>query len=64
MSKQFTSMLLEQKTILWIYHKNLTCNNTEHARYRVLRQRLILEQFVVELRFIQKIKNEAADMLS
>ena len=57
-------MLLGQTITVWTDHRNLTYKNTEHASDRVLRQRLLLEEYAVSLKFIQGIKNVAADMLS
>ena len=57
-------MLLGQTIIVWTDHRNLTYTNIEHASDRVLRQRILLEEYAVKLGFIQGIKNEAADMLS
>ena len=57
-------MLLGQNITVWTDHRNLTYKNTEHASDRVLRQRLLLEEYAVNLKFIQGIKNVAADMLS
>ena len=57
-------MLLGQTITVWTDHMNLTYKNAEHTRDRVLRQRLLLEEFAVCLKFIQGIKNVAADMLS
>ena len=62
--KQYKTMLLGQRIVVWTNHKNLTYKNTEHASDRVLRQRLLLEEYAVQLKFIQGIKNDAADMLS
>ena len=42
----------------------MTYKNTEHASDRVLRQRLLLEEYGVTLKWIQGRRNEAADMLS
>ena len=42
----------------------MTYKNTEHASDRVLRQRLLLEEYAVNLKFIQEIKNEVEDILS
>ena len=51
----------EKNIVVW---KNLTYKNTEHDSDRVIRQRLLLEEYTVKLKFIQGIKNEAVDMLS
>ena len=62
--KQYKTMLLGQTITAWTDHRNLTYKNIEHASDRVLRQRLLLEKYAVNLKFIQGIKNVAADMLS
>ena len=62
--KQYKKMHLEQTIIVWTDHRTLTYKNIEHSSDRVLRKRLLLEEYVVKLRFIQGIKNEAADILS
>lgn len=56
--------MLEQNLIVWTDYRNSTYKNTERASDRMLRQRFLLEEYRVELRFIQGIKNENADMLS
>ena len=62
--KQYTTILVGQNIVVWINHINLTYINTEHASDRVLRQRLLLEEYAVNLKFIQEIKNEVVDTLS
>ena len=62
--RQYKTMLLGKRITVWMDHKNLTYKNIEHASARVLRQRLLLEEYGVELKCIQGKKNEAADMLS
>ena len=57
-------MLFGQTITVWTDHRNLTYKNAEHASDRVIRQRLLLEEDAVSLKFIQGIKNVAADMLS
>ena len=49
---------------MWTDHKNLTYKTTEHASDRVLRQRLILEEYGVDIKFIQGGNNTVADTLS
>ena len=46
--KEFRPMLLGQKLIIWMDHKNLTYTNTTHANDRVLQQRLAIEEFDCE----------------
>ena len=62
--KQYNTIILGQTITVWTDHWNITYKNIEHASDRVLRQRLLLEEYVVSLKFIQGIKNVAADMLS
>ena len=60
--KVFRNILLGQQIIVYTDHKNLTYKvfNTE----RVMRWRMIAEQFGTELRYIQGEKNIVADTLS
>ena len=62
--KQYKTILFGQCITVWTDHRNLTYKNTEHASDYVLRQRLLLEEYGVDLKFIQVKKNEAADILS
>ena len=62
--KAFRTMLLGQKITVYTDHLNLTHHNTQFTSNRVLRQRLVLEEYGVEIRYIQGVKNEAADALS
>ena len=45
--KQYKTMLLGQTITVWTDHRNLTYKNIEHASDRVLRQRLLLEEYTV-----------------
>ena len=60
--KEFRTILLGQKIIVYTDHKNLTYKhfNTE----RVMRWRLILEEYGPELRYIKGENNIVADALS
>lgn len=62
--KEFRSMLLGQRIRVYTDHKNLTYEGTKHGNDRVLRQRLVLEEFGPELVWLAGEKNVAADMLS
>ena len=60
--KEFRNILLGHKLIVYTDHKNLVCKhfNTE----RVMRWRLILEEYNPELRYIKGEHNIVADALS
>jgi len=60
--KEFRNILLGQKIIVYTDHKNLTCNNFNTER--VMRWRLILEEYGPELRYIKGEANVVADALS
>jgi hypothetical protein len=60
--KEFRNMLLGQKIVVHTDHKNLTCKNFNTER--VLRWRLILEEYGPELRYIKGEHNIVADALS
>lgn len=60
--KEFRNILLGQQLVVYTDHKNLTYKdfNTE----RVIRWRLLIEEFGPELRYIKGHKNIVADILS
>ena len=60
--KEFRNILLGHSIVVYTDHKNLTCKtfNTE----RVMRWRLILEEYGPELRYIKGEDNTVADALS
>ena len=60
--KEFRNILLGQKIVVHTDHKNLTCKNFNTAR--VMRWRLILEEYGPELRYIKGENNIVADALS
>jgi hypothetical protein len=62
--KAFRHMLLGQKIIVCTDHKNLTYATTQHTCDRVLRQRLLLEEYGVDLVHIKGKTNNLADALS
>ena len=57
-------MLLGQVIKRWTDHKNLTYENIDFSSDRILRQRLIIEEFDATINFISDVNNEAADALS
>ena len=60
--KEFRNILLGQKIVVHTDHKNLTCKNFNTER--VMRWRLILEEYGPELRYIKGEHNVVADALS
>ena len=60
--KEFRNILLGQKIIVHTDHKNLTQKNFNTDR--VIRWRLIMEEYGPELKYIQGEKNVVADALS
>lgn len=60
--KEFRNILLGQKIVVHTDHKNLTCKNFNTER--VIRWRLLLEEYGPELRYIKGSMNDAADALS
>jgi len=62
--KYFKHMLFGHKITVRTDHKNLTHQLSTHSSDRVLRQRLLLEEYGVELEYIEGEKNVVADALS
>jgi len=62
--KYFKHMLFGHKITVQTDHKNLTHQLSTHSSDRVLRQRLLLEEYGVELEYIEGEKNVVADALS
>ena len=60
--KEFRNILLGHKVIVHTDHKNLTCKNFNTER--VMRWRLILEEYGPTLEYIKGEKNIVADALS
>lgn len=60
--KEFRTILLGHKIIVYTDHKNLIYNDLQTDR--VLRWRLLLEEFGVEIRYIKGVTNIVADVLS
>ena len=60
--KEFRNILLGQRIVVHTDHKNLTCKNFNTER--VMRWRLILEEYNPELRYIKGEHNIVADALS
>ena len=60
--KEFRNILLGHKIVVHTDHKNLTCKNFNTER--VMRWRLILEEYGPELRYIKGGDNVVADALS
>ena len=62
--KEIRYILLGHKIIVYTDHKNLCRDNTIHEWQRVMRQRLLIEEYGVELIYITGEKNVVADALS
>ena len=60
--KEFRNILLGQRIVVHTDHKNLTCKNFNTER--VMRWRLILEEYGPDLRYIKGEDNIVADALS
>lgn len=60
--KEFRNILLGYKVIVYTDHKNLCCKNFNTER--VMRWRLILEEYNPELKYIKGEENVVADALS
>ena len=60
--KEFRNILLGHKIIVYTDHSNLTFENLQTDR--VLRWRLLLEEYGVEIRYIKGVQNIVADILS
>ena len=60
--KEFRNILLGQRIVVHTDHKNLTCKNFNTER--VMRWRLILEEYNPDLRYIRGEHNIVADALS
>jgi transposase InsO family protein len=60
--KEFRNILLGQQTTVFADHKNLTCKNFNTER--VMRWRLVLEEFGPDLQHIKGERNVVADALS
>ena len=51
--QHFRNMLLGQRIIIYTDHINLTYANTTYSSDRILRQRLIIEEYGAELRYVK-----------
>ena len=60
--KEFRNILLGHKIVVYTDHKNLIYDNLQTDR--VLRWRLLLEEFGVDIRYITGVTNIVADVLS
>ena len=62
--RHFRTILLGHEIVIFTDHKNLTYPNSDHGSQRVLRQRLIIEEYGAELRYVKGESNVVADTLS
>jgi hypothetical protein len=59
--KEFRHMLLGRRVVVHTYHQNLTRDMTTLGLDRVFRQRLLIEEYGVEIMFIEGKSNIVAD---
>ena len=57
-------MLKCQDVVVHTDHQNLTYNSAEHTSDHVLCQRLLLEEYKVQLRYVKGKTNVAMDVIS
>lgn len=62
--KEYRSILYGHKINVYTDHKNLTHSNTQTVSQRIMRWRLVIEEFGVNLIYIKGDHNVAADALS
>ena len=62
--KAFRNILLGNKIIVYTDHKNLIYDTAAFDSERILRQRLLIEEYGAELRYIKGEENTVADALS
>ena len=62
--KEFRYILYGHKIIVHTDHKNLCSTTAQHEGQRVMRQRLVMEEFGIEIKYIEGSKNNTADALS
>jgi hypothetical protein len=60
--KEYRNILLGQKIKVFTHHKNLTC--VSFNMQRVIRWRMVIEDFAPELVYIPRAKNIVADAIS
>jgi transposase InsO family protein len=62
--KEYRGMLYGHKIRVYTDHKNLTHSNTQSVSQRIMRWRLLMEEFGIDLIYIKGEHNVAADALS
>ena len=62
--KYFKNILLGNKITIFTDHKNLTYPTTNHKSDRILRQRLLIEEYGADVKYVSGRKNIVADALS
>ena len=63
--KYFRTIIYGHRVTAHSDHRNLTYENSDYSTDRILRQRLVIEEYVAEsIKYILGIKNTAADALS
>ena len=62
--KHFRIIVKGRKVTVWTDHKNLISKTADFGSDRVLRQRLILEEYGVKIEYLKGETNQAADAVS
>ena len=62
--KHFRTILLGHEIVIYTDHQILTYPNSDYGSQRVLRQRLVIDEYGAELHYIKGENNVVADALS
>ena len=62
--KKFRTIIYGHRITAHTDHKNLTYENSDYSSDQILRQRLVIEEYWAEIKYIPEIKNTGADALS
>ena len=62
--KEFKGMLLGYEVIVWTDHKNLTRDNLGESSDRVMRWKLLLNEYDLKIQYIRGVDNTVADAIS
>ena len=62
--KEFSIVLIDHTILVYTRHNNLTHKFTYHDFDHVIPQRLIIQEYGAELKYIKRENNEVSDALS